>query len=73
MLDYIRQIANVAPYLFPKTLHSGSGTFPLSSLQPSSSMDERSQSNLPGAADLANLSKTDYLSRNERVSIFFFA
>ncbi|CAG9538250.1 unnamed protein product [Cercopithifilaria johnstoni] len=66
MLDYMRQIVNATPYLLPKASQS-SGSFPLSSLQLSSSTDERSQGNLSGAADLAALSKTDYLSRNERL------
>ncbi|KAM3720978.1 Transient receptor potential channel [Dirofilaria immitis] len=67
MLDYMRQIVNAAPYFFPKVSHPGSSSFPLSSLQPGSPADECSRENSSGPADLTNLSKTDYLSRNERL------
>lgn len=72
MLDYMRQIANAAPYLFPKAPQPGSSNFPPVHLRPSTPTDERIQGNLTGAMDLASLSKTDYLSRKERVSFFLF-
>ncbi|EJD74757.1 CBR-GON-2 protein [Loa loa] len=67
MLDYMRQIANAAPYLFPKVSRQSNNSCPMSSLQSSSSTDERGHGNISGTADLTNLSKTDYLSRKERL------
>ncbi|KAK6107091.1 Ion transport family protein [Brugia pahangi] len=67
MLDYMRQIVNAQPYLIQKVSEPDSGSFSLSSTQPSSSTDEHNQANLSHTTDLANLSNTDYLSKKERL------
>uniref|UniRef100_A0A915PF14 TRPM SLOG domain-containing protein n=1 Tax=Setaria digitata TaxID=48799 RepID=A0A915PF14_9BILA len=65
MLDYMRQIANAAPYLFGKASQQSNNFVVSSVAHPSSPTDDCHQADQSDAMDLGNTAKTDYLSRSE--------